>query len=138
MIVIGLIAIGIVLGALYVVGTEMIAAVETVDSKDLAPASGAKFITTKTGRIHYIDVGEGPPILLMHGSGRSVSDWQEGAIDRLAAHHRVIAFDYFGNGFSERNPDFIYGYDLWVNEAVELLDDMLLKHQARRLAGASA
>ena len=128
MIVIALIGIAIALGALYVVGTEMIAQVETIDSKDLTPASGAKFITTKTGRVHYVDVGEGPVILLMHGSGRSIADWQEGAIDRLAAHHRVIAFDYFGNGSSERNADFTYGYDLWVNEAIELLDALKIEH----------
>jgi len=121
MIVIGLIAIALALCALYVVGTEMSAQVETVDWRDLKPAPGAQFIATKLGRIHYIDVGEGPPILLMHGSGRSIADWREGAIERLSAHHRVIAFDYFGNGFSERNDEFTYGYDLWVNEAVELL-----------------
>jgi pimeloyl-ACP methyl ester carboxylesterase len=127
-IVIGLIAIGIVLGALYIVGVEMTAQVETIDWRDLKPASGANFVTTKTGRIHYIDVGAGPTILLMHGSGRSIADWQEGAIERLSKHHRVIAFDYFGNGRSERNVAFTYGYDLWVNEAVELLAALAISH----------
>ena len=121
MIVIGLIAMGIVLGALYIVGVQMTARVETIDWRDLKPVPGAKFVTTKTGRIHYVDMGEGPAVLLMHGSGRSIADWQEGTLERLSAHHRVIAFDYFGNGASERNAAFTYGYDLWVNEAVELL-----------------
>lgn len=122
LLVVGLLAI------LFVLGRRMTARVETVDWRDLQPAPGAKFVTTKLGRIHYVDVGEGPPILLMHGSGRSLADWQEGAIERLAAHHRVIAFDYFGNGSSERNPAFTYGYDLWVNEAVELLDALGIAH----------
>lgn len=128
MIVIGLIAISIVLGAFYFVGVEMTARVETIDWRDLKPAPGAKFVTSKTGRIHYLDAGEGPAILLMHGSGRSIADWQEGAIERLSAYHRVIAFDYFGNGRSERNAAFTYGYDLWVNEAVELLDALRIPH----------
>ncbi len=118
----------VVLFALYVVGTLMIARVETVDWRGVTAARGAKFVTTKLGRIHYIDTGSGPTILLMHGSGRSIADWQEGAIERLALHHRVIAFDYFGNGLSERNPSFTYGYDLWVNEAVELLAALKIPH----------
>lgn len=113
------------LAALYGVGVAMTSHVETVDWQSLKPLPGAKFITTKTGRIHYIDVGEGPPILLMHGSG---AGWLQGTIQRLSKHHRVIAFDYFGNGFSERNPAFTYGYDLWVNEAVELLDALRIDH----------
>jgi pimeloyl-ACP methyl ester carboxylesterase len=126
--VIGLIACAGALGALYFVGVGMTAQVETTEWRDLAPASGAKFITTKTGRIHYIDEGTGSAILLMHGSGRSIADWQEGAIERLSLHHRVIAFDYFGNGASERNAAFTYGYDLWVNEAAELLAALGIPH----------
>ena len=97
-IVITLAAIAVVLGALYGVGLAMTAQVETVDWQDLKPAPGAKFVTTPLGRIHYVDVGEGPPILLIHGSGRSIADWQEGAIQRLAAHHRVIAYDDLATG----------------------------------------
>ena len=119
----------LVLALLYAVGVWMTTQVETVVwSDDIRPAEGAQFISTALGRIHYIDVGQGPPILLMHGSGRSIADWQEGAIERLARHHRVIAFDYFGNGFSERNASFTYGYDLWVNEAVELLKALKIDH----------
>jgi pimeloyl-ACP methyl ester carboxylesterase len=118
----------VLLGALYAVGVALTARVETVDWQTLAPLPGAKFVATRTGRIHYIDVGEGPPILLMHGSGASLAVWRQGAIQRLSARHRVIAFDYFGNGFSERNAAFTYGYDLWVNEAVELLDELKIEH----------
>jgi pimeloyl-ACP methyl ester carboxylesterase len=64
----------------------------------------------------------------MHGSGRSIADWQEGTIALLAKHHRVIAFDYFGSGSSERNPSFTYGYDLWVEEAVDLLAALKVPH----------
>jgi pimeloyl-ACP methyl ester carboxylesterase len=113
--------------SLYLIGVALTAQVETVDWRDLKPLQGAKFVATKTGRIHYTDVGQGPPILLMHGSGSGLADWQEGAIQALAKHHRVVAFDYFGNGFSERSANFTYGYDLWVNEAVELLDALKIE-----------
>lgn len=116
----------VALGALYVAGVVATSRVETVDWQMLESMPGAKFVTTKTGRTHYVDVGEGPPILLMHGSGASLAGWRQGVIQRLAA-HRVIAFDYFGNGFSERNPAFTYGYDLWVSQAVELLDALKIE-----------
>jgi len=128
MIIAAVIGLSIVLGAMYILGAAMIAQRETMDWRDLPPTPGAQFITTNLGRIHYIDVGEGSPVLLMHGSGRSIADWQEGAIERLATRHRVIAFDYFGNGFSERNSSFVYGYDLWVSEAVELLRALGVPH----------
>jgi pimeloyl-ACP methyl ester carboxylesterase len=117
-----------VIAALYAVGVAMTSRVETVVWQSLTPLPGAKFVTTKSGRVHYVDVGEGPPVLLMHGSGGSIAGWQEGLIEQLATHHRVIAFDYFGNGFSERSPAFTYGYTLWVEQAVELLDTLKVDH----------
>jgi len=123
-----LIAAAVILGALYAVGLAVTARVETVASDALWPLPGAKFISTKSGRTHYIDVGAGPPVLLLHGSGGSLAAWQEGAIDRLAKNHRVIAFDLFGNGLSERNPSFAYGYTLWVDQAVELLQALGIEH----------
>jgi pimeloyl-ACP methyl ester carboxylesterase len=121
-------ALALGLAALHVVGTARIATIETLDWRDLEPLPGAAFVTTRTGRIHYVDVGQGPPVLLMHGSGSSLADWQEGVIEGLAARHRVLAYDYFGKGFSERNARFTYGYDLWVDEAVELLDALGVPH----------
>lgn len=42
-----------------------------------------------------------PPVLLLHGIGRSMEDWAL-QFHRLAAAHRVIAVDIPGFGFSER------------------------------------
>jgi pimeloyl-ACP methyl ester carboxylesterase len=57
-------------------------------------------------RIHFIDRGEGPVILLLHGKGSMASDFEgSGLIDALAAHHRVIAIDRPGFGYSERPRD---------------------------------
>jgi pimeloyl-ACP methyl ester carboxylesterase len=42
-----------------------------------------------------------PPVLLLHGIGRSMEDWAL-QFHRLAAAHRVIAIDVPGFGFSER------------------------------------
>ena len=91
---------------------------------DVTPWPGAQFIDLPNGRTHYIDTGprDAPAILLFHGSGRGVADWQEGLIKELSDSHRVIAFDYYGNGFSDRGFGLTYGYNLWARQGIQLLD----------------
>jgi pimeloyl-ACP methyl ester carboxylesterase len=45
-----------------------------------------------------------PPMLLLHGVGRSLEDWAP-QYQLLAASHRVIAIDVPGFGFSTRSPE---------------------------------
>ncbi|MFJ2175129.1 alpha/beta fold hydrolase [Streptomyces sp. NPDC087851] len=45
--------------------------------------------------------GEGPPLVLLHGSGRSLADW-DAVAPLLVPHHRVLAVDLPGHG---RSPD---------------------------------
>jgi pimeloyl-ACP methyl ester carboxylesterase len=45
-----------------------------------------------------------PPMLLLHGIGRSLEDWAP-QYPLLAASHRVIALDIPGFGFSTRSPE---------------------------------
>lgn len=127
-ILLALVVLSVVLVGLYAIGRALIARVETVDAASLSPLPGAKFIQLQTGRVHYLDMGQGPPILLLHGSGRSIVDWLQGTAQGLAHHHRVIAFDYYGNGFSDRNSAFTYGYDLWVRQGLDLVDALTIGH----------
>jgi len=50
--------------------------------------------------IHYIDEGEGQPVLLLHGWGSSVDVWR-GIINSLKDVCRFIAFDFPGCGQSD-------------------------------------
>ena len=45
-----------------------------------------------------------PPVLLLHGIGRSLEDWGPQYI-RLSDSHRIIALDIPGSGFSDRMPE---------------------------------
>src|SRR4051794_24439602 len=54
-------------------------------------------------RLRYVEVGSGPAVLLVHGIGSTLEYWR-GNMDALAEHHRVIAIDLPGSGFSERGP----------------------------------
>lgn len=52
-------------------------------------------------RIRVDGSPDDPPVLLLHGIGRSLEDWAP-QYQRLAATHRVIALDLPGFGFSAR------------------------------------
>jgi hypothetical protein len=57
------------------------------------PPSG-RFITVDGVRLHYLEKGEGPPVVLIHGNVVTAEDFVlSGVFDRLARNHRVIAFD---------------------------------------------
>jgi pimeloyl-ACP methyl ester carboxylesterase len=52
-------------------------------------------------RVHYLDIGSGPPLVLLHGLGMSWRAWLQNIPD-LARDHRVIAIDLPGFGDSQR------------------------------------
>ncbi|MGF1538326.1 MAG: alpha/beta fold hydrolase [Elainellaceae cyanobacterium] len=51
--------------------------------------------------IAYGEVGDGPPLVLVHGIGVWSYAWREN-VKPLAQHYRVICFDSVGAGFSEK------------------------------------
>ncbi|MGZ9030422.1 MAG: alpha/beta fold hydrolase [Burkholderiaceae bacterium] len=56
--------------------------------------------------LHYVERGEGPPVVLIHGNMVSHRDFEaSGLIDHLARTHRVVAFDRPGFGHSTRPRD---------------------------------
>lgn len=57
-------------------------------------------------RLHVVERGEGPPVVLLHGNMVTQRDFEaSGLLDRLARNHRVIAFDRPGFGHSSRPRD---------------------------------
>ena len=66
------------------------------------PPTG-RFVTVDGVRLHYIEKGEGPPVVLLHGNVVTAEDFEtSGVLDLLAKRHRVIAFDRPGFGYSDR------------------------------------
>jgi pimeloyl-ACP methyl ester carboxylesterase len=62
-----------------------------------------RFVEVDGVRLHYIERGEGPVLVLLHGNGVFAEDFDHsGLLDRAAQHYRVIAFDRPGFGYSER------------------------------------
>ena len=75
-------------------------------------------------RTNYHDVGDGPPVLLIHGSGPGVSAWANWRLllPDLSRQARVIAPDMVGFGFTERPAGQRYDMPAWVAQALGLLD----------------
>ena len=57
-------------------------------------------IRLSTGLVHYIDEGDGPPVVLLHANPGDSLDF-EAIIPALSSHYRVIAVDWPGYGSSE-------------------------------------
>jgi pimeloyl-ACP methyl ester carboxylesterase len=53
-------------------------------------------------RLHYVEKGEGSPIVLIHGASTSLIDFHASIFEPLARHHRAIAVDRPGYGYSQR------------------------------------
>jgi len=57
------------------------------------PPTG-KFVDIGGVRLHYIERGQGEPLLLLHGNGSMIQDFlSSGLVDKAAERYRVIVFD---------------------------------------------
>lgn len=72
-------------------------------------------------KVHYIDEGSGPPVILIHGFAGSTFSWRL-VIPDLAKTHRVIAVDLPGFGFSDREPEIDYSHTAQGERIVALMD----------------
>jgi pimeloyl-ACP methyl ester carboxylesterase len=71
-------------------------------AEEANPPAGS-FIEVDGVRLHYLERGSGPLVVLLHGNGTMIQDWlASGVLDALAATNRVIAFDRPGFGHSDR------------------------------------
>lgn len=79
-----------------------------------------KTVTVHDQRMAYLDVGEGPPVILLHGFGGSMWQWEHQQT-ALSAHFRVITPDLVGAGFSDK-PEIEYRPDQLLDFLVGFMD----------------
>src|SRR3990167_7949361 len=80
-----------------------------------------QLITLGDTQIAYIDIGEGPPLILLHGCPFSAYEWNE-IIPVLAQHYRVIAPDLYGLGDTPVRLDQDYRLPQDVEMVRQLMD----------------
>jgi pimeloyl-ACP methyl ester carboxylesterase len=84
-------------------------------------------------RQHYVDVGSGAPVLMLHGNP-SWSYYYRRAIHALKGAHRCIAPDHIGMGWSDKPPADRYDYHLKqrVDDLDALVEHLIAEHGAPR------
>ncbi|MDV6318312.1 alpha/beta fold hydrolase [Chromohalobacter sp. HP20-39] len=80
-------------------------------TRDLARQAEAQlpprgsFIDTSAGRLHYVDVGQGPALVMIHGLGGQLQHFTYALTEALGNDFRVIAIDRPGSGYSAPTDD---------------------------------
>lgn len=78
------------------------------------------FTTQDQTKIFYKDMGDGAPVILIHGWPLSADMWDEQTLVLLEAGYRVISYDRRGFGRSEQ-PAQGYDYDTFASDLNDLV-----------------
>lgn len=70
-------------------------------AESVVPPMG-RFVEIDGERIHYVERGEGRPILLIHGLGGTLHHMRRPLMEAFGDGYRLIAFDRPGSGYSTR------------------------------------
>jgi pimeloyl-ACP methyl ester carboxylesterase len=100
-----------------------------MDAEIEAPANvtHGDFVVSDGVRIHWMEAGAGPPVVLLHGytSCCDASWFADGVAKELARDHRVIGIDARGHGRSEKPYDPAkYDGDRMPADVIEVLDHL--------------
>ena len=92
---------------------------------DAQPVPEGQYAQLANGlRLHYHDVGEGPVLVWLHGSGNGAcgySNFQGNYPQIAAAGYRCIVPDLPGFGYSDKPQDIDYHLDVFVDAVHQLL-----------------
>src|SRR6201991_1056445 len=81
-----------------------------------------RFVAVDGVRLHYVERGTGRPLVLLHGNGSMIQDFESaGLIDLAARIYRVIGFDRPGFGHSSRPRKVIWCPDAQADLFMEAL-----------------
>ncbi len=83
------------------------------------------YLNLNGGRLHYLDEGAGPPVVMLHGNP-TWSFYYRDLVKALKDSHRVIVPDHIGCGLSDKPDDSRYAYTLArrVEDVDALLDHL--------------
>jgi pimeloyl-ACP methyl ester carboxylesterase len=81
-----------------------------------------RWVTARGVKFHVAEAGAGDPAVLLHGWPQNWWCWR-GVIPLLAEHHRVIAIDLRGHGWSDAPPDG-YSKQNLADDVIAILDEL--------------
>lgn len=74
------------------------------EAERLVPQDG-RHLQVAGARLHYVERGSGPAIVMVHGLGGQLRNFGYGMLEPLARDHRVILLDRPGSGYSTADDD---------------------------------
>ena len=80
-----------------------------------------QFVVVQGYNIHYVEAGEGPPILLIPGAFSTYRHWNR-VIPYLSKHYKLICMDYLGAGDSDKPRS---GFNYTIEEQTDLIVKMI-------------
>ena len=82
-----------------------------------------KFVVIQNDHIHYVEVGEGEPILLIPGAFSTYRHWNR-MIPYLLTHYKLLCVDYVGVGDSDKPRS---GFSYTIEEQADVFAKMIEK-----------
>lgn len=107
--------------AAFAVATVLKARANELRAMAAYPPEG-QILTIDGYQMHAVVRGQGPDLVLIHGSSGSTRDFTFSMMDKLSADYRVIAIDRPGLGYSQAidNPTIFHQAELLQKTAAEL------------------
>lgn len=89
----------------------------------------SNYLETSAGRIHYLDEGEGPVLLMVHGTPAWSFSYRH-LIRELSQNYRCIAVDHLGFGLSDKPKEADYAPTAHAERLEQLITHLQLKNIA--------
>jgi pimeloyl-ACP methyl ester carboxylesterase len=109
-----------------VVGLVLFAAFSNKKAEQLLPPSG-RFAKLGSTQLHYVDQGQGPAIVMIHGLAGNLHNFTYGVATPLSQNHRVICVDRPGCGYSKRSSNADASLEAQADTIVSLLDHLKIE-----------
>ena len=91
-------------------------------------AGKSQYFDTEEYQLHYIDIGSGRPVIMVHGFADSTYCWHENVMSIVTAGFRTILIDQPGMGLSGMPPEgHIYSIENQASAVIALADYLRLE-----------
>lgn len=95
---------------------------------ELADGVISSWVTVNGIRTHFVEAGNGDPVVLVHGAGPGANGWAgwRQTIPVLAERYHVYALDTLGFGYTDKPTDIVYSDQASVNHLAGFLDALCI------------